>query len=75
MEGTFDMGLISPFYRNGNVRDHMKTYDPKEWPKLARRWGRDLAEGLAYIHSFEPPVIHGDIKGVRNIRAHLRRRF
>jgi serine/threonine protein kinase len=70
VEGTFDMGLVSPFFKHGNIQTRMKKYNPKDWPALARRWGKDLAEGLAYIHCHEPPIIHGDIKGVSNIRAH-----
>lgn len=65
----FDMGLVSPFFENGNVKGHMKRYKPKDWPALARRWARDLAEGLKYIHYHEPPIIHGDLKGVSAIRV------
>lgn len=69
-EGTLNLGLVSPFFRNGNIRNHMKKYSSKDWPALARRWGRDLAQGLEYIHCHEPPIVHGDLKGVRNIHAH-----
>ncbi|KAH0830554.1 kinase-like domain-containing protein [Lanmaoa asiatica] len=62
-DGTLNMGLVSPFFRNGNIRNHLKKYDSKDWPALARRWGKDLAEGLEYIHCHEPPIVHGDIKG------------
>ncbi|KAF8559563.1 kinase-like protein [Imleria badia] len=62
-EGTFNMGLVSPFFINGNIRSRIRAYDPKDWPALAWRWARDLAEGLEYIHCHEPPIIHGDLKG------------
>lgn len=65
----FSMGLVSPFFKNGNIKNYMKRYHPEDWPALARGWGRDLAEGLEYIHYHEPPIIHGDLKGVRNIRV------
>jgi len=29
----------------------------------------DIAEGLNYLHTFKPSIIHGDIKGVS--RTHL----
>ena len=67
VEGTSDMGLVSPLFKYGNILNRMKIYEPKDWPVLAKKWGRDIAEGLAYIHCHEPPIIHGDIKGVRNI--------
>jgi len=69
-EGTFDMGLVSPFFQHGSVKNYLKRFQPEDWPALAKRLARDLAEGLEYIHCHEPPIIHGDLKGVRNIRAH-----
>ena len=68
-EGNFNMGLVSQFFKNGNIRSHMRRFQPQEWPAFARRWGRDLAEALEYIHCHEPPIIHGDLKGVRGIRT------
>lgn len=69
-EGTPNISLVSPFFKNGNIRKYMERRNPGDWPTLARRWARDLAEGLKYIHCHEPPIVHGDLKGVRNIRVH-----
>ncbi|KAF8136343.1 kinase-like domain-containing protein [Boletus edulis] len=63
MEDTFNMGLVSPFFKYGSIRNYLKGRNPREWPGLARKWARDLAEALAYIHCHEPPIIHGDLKG------------
>lgn len=72
IENDLDMGLVSPFFRNGDVRNYMNRWqDPRDWLALAWKLGNGLAEALEYIHSHEPPIIHGDIKAVRNIHCLL----
>ncbi|KAL0576017.1 hypothetical protein V5O48_005962 [Marasmius crinis-equi] len=57
--------LISPWMENGHILlfiDRNPTHD-----KL--RSIREIATGLEYLHSLNPPVVHGDIKGVNVLVA------
>ncbi|KAH7906928.1 kinase-like domain-containing protein [Hygrophoropsis aurantiaca] len=53
------LGLISPWMKNGNLTQYLdKT------PQIDQRsLMDDIAFGLDYLHSFDPQVIHGDLKG------------
>jgi WNK lysine deficient protein kinase len=35
--------------------------------KIVKRWARQILKGLAYLHSYDPPIIHRDIK----VKFHL----
>jgi len=30
--------------------------------KIVKRWARQILKGLLYLHSYNPPIIHRDIK-------------
>lgn len=50
--------LVMPFCPNGSVTKFQgQISEPEMW-----RFIRDVASGLAYLHSKEPPIIHQDIK-------------
>ncbi|KAH7923281.1 kinase-like protein, partial [Leucogyrophana mollusca] len=52
--------LVSPWMDNGNLPRYLK-----ENPKTNRlQLMLDVALGLEYLHSFRPPVVHGDLKGL-----------
>ncbi|KAG8905009.1 hypothetical protein FRB99_000882 [Tulasnella sp. 403] len=53
-----DFCLISPWYSNGNIRDYIQKYPGCDRLKLIH----EVATGLAYLHSREPAIVHGDIK-------------
>ncbi|KIO16008.1 hypothetical protein M407DRAFT_86518 [Tulasnella calospora MUT 4182] len=53
-----ELGLISPWYRNGNVRDYIYQHPEADRIKLVS----DVACGLAYLHNRTPSVVHGDLK-------------
>lgn len=54
--------LVSPYMKNGNVRDYLA----REAPLLNRRMllVSDTAKGLQYLHSRDPPIVHGDLKAL-----------
>lgn len=50
--------LVLPFCTNGSIMKNVGKFTEKEaWVLL-----RDVASGLAWLHSMNPPVIHQDIK-------------
>ncbi|KAG8946385.1 hypothetical protein FRC03_001389 [Tulasnella sp. 419] len=50
--------LIAPWYANGHIPDYM-TQNPNidRTPLIM-----GVIDGLVYLHSFDPPIIHGDLK-------------
>ncbi|KAH7905315.1 kinase-like domain-containing protein, partial [Hygrophoropsis aurantiaca] len=52
--------LVSPWMENGNLTQYLKKNPEANRSSLIL----DVALGLYYLHSFEPPVIHSDLKGV-----------
>ncbi|KAJ7359278.1 kinase-like domain-containing protein, partial [Mycena albidolilacea] len=56
--------LVSPWMENGSVMAFLKTYPDFDKRSLVR----DVASGLEYLHNLDPPVVHGDIKGVSRMK-------
>ncbi|KAG8921094.1 hypothetical protein FRC00_009140, partial [Tulasnella sp. 408] len=50
--------LISPWYPNGTIRQYISTHPSCDRLYLIQ----DVAAGLAYLHTCQPPIVHGDIK-------------
>ncbi|KAG2341066.1 kinase-like protein [Suillus weaverae] len=52
--------LVSPWMTDGHVNHYLKRHpDVDRYPLIL-----DVARGLEYLHSMEPTVSHGDLKGV-----------
>ncbi|TDL23879.1 kinase-like protein [Rickenella mellea] len=51
--------LVSPWMDAGNVIDYLNVHTDVNRLALLS----DIAQGLAYLHLSEPPIIHGDLKG------------
>ncbi|KAG9023980.1 hypothetical protein FS837_005547, partial [Tulasnella sp. UAMH 9824] len=52
--------LISPHMENGNVRDYLAANKVDNRQLL--EWVQDTLSGLIYLHSQDPPIVHGDLK-------------
>ncbi|KZP12204.1 kinase-like protein [Athelia psychrophila] len=57
MAPNLPLGLVSCFLSRNKFLDYIGRH-----PELKRQMALDIARGLQYLHSREPPVIHGDIK-------------
>ncbi|ALR84495.1 putative serine/threonine-protein kinase receptor [Niemeyer virus] len=54
--------IVTEYMEKGNLRDAMRTCNPKlEWNQKIKILV-NIAKGISYLHSFNPPIIHRDIK-------------
>ncbi|KAF5363231.1 hypothetical protein D9758_008382 [Tetrapyrgos nigripes] len=51
--------MVSPWMDNGQVMSFLKRHPHHNRHKVIC----EIAEGIKYLHSLSPPVVHGDIKG------------
>ncbi|KAF8581435.1 kinase-like protein, partial [Ramaria rubella] len=56
LEATGEVGMVSPFYSNGNVLKYVKLNQHINPVEMVRR----IADGIAYLHVKR--IVHGDIK-------------
>lgn len=56
-------GLVSLWYQRGNLPHFLS----RPYHRTVNReiLCYDVASGLKYLHTHEPQIIHGDLKGVR----------
>ncbi|TEB29309.1 kinase-like protein [Coprinellus micaceus] len=53
------VSLLSPWMENGNIIEYNKANPHIERGALVL----DIVRGLDYLHSFNPSIVHGDLKG------------
>ncbi|KAH7907398.1 kinase-like domain-containing protein, partial [Hygrophoropsis aurantiaca] len=58
-ERPLQVCLVSPWMTNGNVVEYLEKNPLADRRTLVI----DIARGLEYLHSFDPPILHGDLKG------------
>ncbi|KIO29775.1 hypothetical protein M407DRAFT_69970, partial [Tulasnella calospora MUT 4182] len=52
--------FVSPYMPNGNVKEYMKRTQATADVRLG--FVRGITLGMAYLHSCDPPICHGDLK-------------
>ncbi|KAH8832214.1 kinase-like domain-containing protein [Flagelloscypha sp. PMI_526] len=51
--------LVSPFLANGSITNFLSTNRKHDMMKIFV----DVVRGMQYLHTFNPPIVHGDIRG------------
>ncbi|KAG6902946.1 hypothetical protein C0995_009338 [Termitomyces sp. Mi166 len=54
------IGLVSPWMYNGNLQGFLRQTPDANRVSLMT----DIAEGLNYLHTIQPTIVHGDLKAV-----------
>lgn len=55
------VNMITELFTSGNLRQYRKKHKNVDM-KAIKNWVRQILQGLAYLHSQNPPVIHRDLK-------------
>nr|GLL36801.1 probable serine/threonine-protein kinase WNK5 [Ipomoea trifida] len=53
--------FITEMFTSGTLREYRQRYTTVNI-RAIKNWVRQILEGLAYLHSHDPPVIHRDLK-------------
>lgn len=53
--------FITELMTGGSLKDYIQKNGPLN-TRLIRKWGRQILQGMQYLHSLDPPIIHRDIK-------------
>ncbi|KAF8936601.1 kinase-like domain-containing protein [Dissophora ornata] len=53
--------FITELMTSGTLREYIRKLQSPNL-KVIKRWCRQILKGLIYLHSYDPPIIHRDIK-------------
>ncbi|KAF9286336.1 hypothetical protein BGZ68_003033 [Mortierella alpina] len=53
--------FITELMTSGTLREYIRKLGSPNL-KVVKRWCRQILKGLIYLHSYDPPIIHRDIK-------------
>ncbi|THU92124.1 kinase-like protein [Dendrothele bispora CBS 962.96] len=60
--------IVSPWMQNGDINSFLRKSNESRFDKKLKLI-REIAEGISYLHGLNPPIVHGDIKGVSHSRS------
>ena len=77
--------IVLEWYQNGNASEYLKKNPTADRKMLVINLAiaqmldsstcllkiHDIARGLNYLHTLDPPIVHGDLKGVNNFLARM----
>jgi WNK lysine deficient protein kinase len=53
---------ITEYFTSGNLRDYSQKHKKTLDIKAVKKWGRQILQGLAFLHQQDPPIVHGDLR-------------
>lgn len=53
--------FVTELMTSGTLREYIRKLQTPNM-KIVKRWARQILKGLLYLHSYDPPIIHRDIK-------------
>ncbi|KAF8378216.1 hypothetical protein HHK36_029555 [Tetracentron sinense] len=56
-----NINFITEIFTSGTLRQYRKKHKHVDLRAL-KKWSRQILQGLCYLHSHDPPVIHRDLK-------------
>ncbi|KAG9446715.1 hypothetical protein H6P81_012843 [Aristolochia fimbriata] len=59
--GNNNINIITEIFTSGTLRQYRKKHKRVDLRAL-KNWSRQILQGLFYLHSHDPPVIHRDLK-------------
>eukprot|EP01094_Clydonella_sp_ATCC50884_P020714 TRINITY_DN4359_c0_g1_i2.p1 TRINITY_DN4359_c0_g1~~TRINITY_DN4359_c0_g1_i2.p1 ORF type:complete len:420 (+),score=151.84 TRINITY_DN4359_c0_g1_i2:427-1686(+) len=60
-EGEMEIGLVTELMANGSLDNLLRSSHTLPW-RLKLQIMLDTAQGMRYLHSHDPPIIHRDLK-------------
>ncbi|KAL2345928.1 hypothetical protein Fmac_007213 [Flemingia macrophylla] len=55
------INIITELFTSGNLRQYRKRHKYVDM-KAIKGWAKQILQGLVYLHSHDPPIIHRDLK-------------
>ncbi|KAI8559351.1 hypothetical protein RHMOL_Rhmol04G0166200 [Rhododendron molle] len=57
---TGSINVITESFTSGNLREFRKKHRSVDIVAI-KNWARQILQGLCYLHTHDPPIIHGDL--------------